>query len=391
MFHSVGLENYPWAWSYISESLETFEAKIVLLKDTGFNSVTWSELYEHMAGRQILPEKSILLTFDDGYLDNWVYVYPILKKYGMKGTIFVSPDFVDPLSDVRPNLVDVTARQNVCDELTVAGFLSWAEMLEMEKSGVMDIQSHAMTHTWYFSGPKIVDYHVPHEIAPHPWLFWNVRPDRKPYYLAEDQQEFLPWGYPILEHHKSLTAKRYFPDEDAICEITNFVAENGGREYFQRPDWRPTLKSWVENIFDDGRLPGYYETDDSRISRITDELTLSKALIERNLGKQVDYICWPGGANDETVLALAKTQGYKSWTLSSDSNVEKRNCPGIDPSNIKRIGTSNVIDVRGRNCGTGGPYFQLLRILGHQGSVFHSAAIRVYKLVALILSFVRPK
>ena len=42
-----------------------------------------------------IPEKSIVLTFDDGYADIWIYAYPLLKKYGMCGTVFINPDFVD--------------------------------------------------------------------------------------------------------------------------------------------------------------------------------------------------------------------------------------------------------------------------------------------------------
>ena len=384
MFHSVGLENHPWTWNYISEPLTMFEAKIALLKKKGFEGVFWDDLYEHMAGRRKLPDNSILLTFDDGYLDNWVNVYPILRKYGMKGTIFVSPDFVDPSDEVRPNLDDVAMGRCGRDELTVAGFLNWAEMREMERSGVIDIQSHAMTHTWYFSGPNIVSFHEPHEVIPHPWLFWNARPDRKPFYLNEDQQQLLPWGYPILEHQKSLATKRFFPDEGAVDEITSFVAANGGREFFVRPDWRLALESQVAMTALNGDLPGRYESDEARSTRITDELKQSKELLEKNLEKEVDFICWPGGANDETVQETARNLGYRSWTLSSSSQLEKRNHPGVDPTSIKRIGTSNGIVVKGKRCGTARPFFQVWRILEHQGSTFYWALIKAFKLIALL-------
>jgi peptidoglycan/xylan/chitin deacetylase (PgdA/CDA1 family) len=386
MFHSVGLENHPWEWSYISEPLETFEAKIALLRTQGFRGIFWHDLYEYMAGDRKLPENSILLTFDDGYLDNWVHVYPVLKKHGMKGTIFVSPDFVEPTGAVRPNLDDVEAGRCSRDELSVAGFLSWAEMREMEKSGVIDIQSHAMTHTWYFSGPKIVDFHRPHEITPYPWLFWNARPDRKPFYLQEDQQEYLPWGYPILEHAKSLTVRRFFPEEAAMSAITAFVAERGGREFFRRPDWQSELESGVATLLGGGVLSGRYESDEAREARITEELQRSKLLIERNLDKQVEFICWPGGANDESVQRRARAVGFKAWTLSSTSQLGKRNVPGADPTSIKRMGTSNRVEVRGRHCGIAGPRYQLWRVLEHQGSGFHRAGLRAWKLAALAMS-----
>jgi peptidoglycan/xylan/chitin deacetylase (PgdA/CDA1 family) len=386
MFHSVGLENHAWAWSHLSESLEVFEAKIAALKEEGFAGIFWDDLYRHMSGEAVLPGNSILLTFDDGYLDNWVYVYPILRKYGMKGTIFMSGDFVDPAVQVRPNLDDLQAGRCGRDDLTVAGFLSWAEMREMEKSGIIDIQSHAMTHTWYFSGPRIQDYHRPHDVTPYPWLFWNAKPERKPFYLGEDQQEFVPWGYPLLEHEKSLVVRRFFPEESAVEEITAYVAANGGRDFFQDRGWRDMLRNKVASRFAGGILPGHFESDEAREARITHELRQSKRLIESNLGKHVEFICWPGGGNDPHVQDIAKAAGYKSWTLSSKSQLRKRNVPGADPQTIKRMGSCNVIAFRGRQCGGAGPRFFAWKVLEHQGSALHAAAAKAYKLSAVTLS-----
>lgn len=383
MFHSVGLQDHAWAWSYISESLEQFEGKIVRLAKAGYRAVFWEELYEYMAGRRHLPGNSILLTFDDGYLDNWVYVYPILRKYGMKGTIFVSPDFVDPGTEVRPNLDDARAGRCAGSELQVPGFLNWAEMRAMEASGVMDVQSHAMTHTWYFTQSEIVGFHRPHAVTPYPWLFWNARPERKPYYLNEDQQGYLPWGYPIFANQKSLVARQFFPDETAVDRVTGFVAERGGRRFFDDAEWEAKLRQWIDEAFGKGGLPGTFESEEARMVRITEEVRSSKELIERNLGKAVQFICWPGGANDEAVHKIAREVGYKSWTLDSRSQLDKRNLPGTDPSSIKRIGTSSRIGVKGKVYGAGGARYQLWRILEHQGSLGHAGLIKTCKAAAL--------
>ena len=390
MFHSVGLERHPWTWSYISESLESFEAKIKSIKDAGYTAVFWQDVYDHMAGSKTLPDNSILLTFDDGYLDNWVYVFPILKKYRMKGTIFVSPDFVDPTSAPRPNLDDVTANRLSQDELDVAGFLSWQEMRGMEHSGIIDIQSHAMTHTWYFTGPSIVSYHSPSDTTPHPWLFWNLRPDRKPYYLTEDQQGFAPWGTPVLQHEKSLIARRFFPDEKAVEAIAGFVEENGATSFFDDTAWRSRIDAYVANVFGSNELPGTYESDEAQQQRINDEITHSKQHIERELNKKVDFICWPGGANSEVTRELALQAGYKSWTLSSRDKANTRNRPGSDPSEIKRMGTSNQLNIRGRDCGTGGQLYHSLRLSSHQQSTTHRLALKGYKMIAFARSFVAP-
>ena len=65
MFHSIGLQNYPWLWSHLSEPLDLFEEKVKVLVKNGFRTVFWNELYDHMAGRKILKGRNIVLTFDD--------------------------------------------------------------------------------------------------------------------------------------------------------------------------------------------------------------------------------------------------------------------------------------------------------------------------------------
>jgi hypothetical protein len=259
-------------------------------------------------------------------------------------------------------------------------------MREMEANGLVDIQSHAMTHTWYFTSPKIVDIHRPREIAPYPWLFWNERPERKPYYLTEDQQTFLPWGYPVFEHDKALVAKRYFPDVEAVREVTDFVERNGGPSFFEQTNWRSGLLDHIKKRFDGGLIPGVFEAEDERFERIKAELECSKRLIEQNLDKEVDYICWPGGANDELVQKTALHVGYRSWTLDSRSKLKKRNRPGQDPVSIKRMGTTNQVTLKGRNCGKGGAKYQLLRVIAHQRSALYKFAVKAYKILAFLRS-----
>ena len=156
MFHSVGLSGSDWVFSHISEPLKNFEAKLDALARKGCHTIHWSDLFSHMSGTAKLPHRTIMLTFDDGYLDNWVYVFPLIKRYGIKVTIFVSPEFVDPNENPRPTLEDVWSGRIKQSELQTRGFLCWEEMRAMSKSGLVDIQSHAFTHTWYFAGPKVM-------------------------------------------------------------------------------------------------------------------------------------------------------------------------------------------------------------------------------------------
>ena len=387
MFHSVGMENHPWIWSHLSESINSFDEKIKTLRKWGFKGVHWADVYEHMAGKKPLSGRSVMLTFDDGYLDNWVFAYPILKKYGMKGTIFVTTDFVDPGSEKRFNLDDVWNNRARMEDLQPAGFLNWTEIREMQDSGLIDIQSHGKTHTWYFSGPKVIDFHLPPEISPYPWLFWNERPERKPHYLTEDQQEFLPWGYPILENGKSLDVRRFFPDSEALKSFLNFIDGNRSKGFFGDSSARNQSYNYLQLTYGDHTLPGRFETDEECRIRKTEELVESKKFLEYNLNKKIDYICWPGGGYDKEVILLAEKAGYKAWTLNSKNNLKKLNKPGDDPCTLKRIGTSNHINIKGRGHASGGSLFQMLKILSYQDSIFYSFLLKIYKVAAIVLRF----
>lgn len=70
-------------------SLEIFEEQMKYLHENDYNIITLKELQEYIYNDKIIPDNSILITFDDGYKSNFTYVYPVLKGYNFKGTIFL--------------------------------------------------------------------------------------------------------------------------------------------------------------------------------------------------------------------------------------------------------------------------------------------------------------
>jgi len=382
MFHSVGLEGLDWEYQYISEPVWAFEDKVASLSRAGFNFITWGQLYAYLRGDVVIDLPAIVLTFDDGYLDNWVHVYPILKKYGAKGTIFVSPDFVDPSDACRPNLEDVEQGRCQHSDLQVAGFLNWEEMRHMERSGVMDIQSHATTHTWFFSGPEIVDFWKPGQKT-HCWMAWNARPERKPHYLTENQWDFVECGTPVYAHDKALCVRRFFPADDIVDGMIAFVRDKGGVDFFNSADAIDQLQSKHCELLEMWKQQCRYETDSERRERTHMELKKSKQDIEHQLGKRVDFICWPGGAYDNLTLEIAREVGFKSWTLGSKDQTSVRNLPGGDARQIKRIGSAPRQLWRGRDLGwTNGQEF-LYGTRFHQGSGLYKWALRGLKVLRI--------
>ncbi|MFI3250434.1 MAG: polysaccharide deacetylase family protein [Eubacteriales bacterium] len=132
MYHNLLLETNG------SDALtvEKFEYQMKTLSEQGFVTVTLDDMVNYVKYGGDLPEKSILITFDDGYASNYEYAYPILKKYNMKATFFV---------------IGVSVGKDTYKDLDVPIFphFSYEESQEMIDSGLISIQSHTYDmHQW---------------------------------------------------------------------------------------------------------------------------------------------------------------------------------------------------------------------------------------------------
>lgn len=90
MYHSV-TEGGP---AFFSIRPIDFDWQLNFLQRNGFNVVSMSEILDEILGIKKLPERSVAITFDDGYLDNLTSALPILDKYGFPATIYVTSDYV---------------------------------------------------------------------------------------------------------------------------------------------------------------------------------------------------------------------------------------------------------------------------------------------------------
>lgn len=390
MFHSVGLEDSNWSKRHLSEPVSLFQKKIKLLKKKGYEFFCWNQLYDYMQNSTKRSSPAIMLTFDDGYLDNWVYVFPILKNLKAKATIFVNPEFINPSNSPRPNLDDVWSGKLNKNQLSPVGFLNWAELKIMQKSGIIDIQSHALTHTWYFRDSKIVDFHNPRDN--YPWLIWNSFVDRKYCYMNEDQRRMIPYGYPIFDFGKALVVKKYFPDEKFVQRIIDYVKKQG-ESLFDNPHWKDELFILCKKDRDKNIWVDSWESQENYEKRVYEELKDSKKILETELNKAVDFICWPGGGYNREVLAIASIVGYRSWTLASSEKSDHRNCPGSSPGEIKRISSMRDYKIsrsrKQKDYGFAGQWYFLSAIERHKGSGLYKWFGRFLLMIAIFKSHFR--
>lgn len=106
-----------------------FEQDLKYLSAKGYNTVFLSELIEHFENGAPLPENPVIITFDDGYLNNYTYAYPILKKYKAKAVI-------SPIGLSADDAENEEYRSPLWSQCT------WEQLKEMSDSGLVEIQNH---------------------------------------------------------------------------------------------------------------------------------------------------------------------------------------------------------------------------------------------------------
>lgn len=330
-YHSIANE-HDHLVGFLSLPLAIFERQLRYLQRKGFNAVTLYDVHRFLAAGAPLPPRPIVLTFDDGYLDNWVHAFPLLKKYGMKATVFVATDFVDPSQECRPTLEDVWNGRIQERDLTWWGHASWPELQAMQASGIVDIQAHTQTHAWYFSSERIVDFH--HPADSYFWLDWNQRPGTKYSWLTRDFRASVPWGAPVYEFASTLLRPRYFEDQELERSTVAHVADAGGPAFFARPRWREELDGVVLDYRARAGEKGHYETDADYVLRVRDEMAGSRRILADRLNKPVDFLCWPCGDYTPRLQRIAVEEcGYLATV-----NVNKTsNRQGADPTELNRI------------------------------------------------------
>lgn len=119
MYHSIDYEKN----NNLRMPKEKFSEQMKYIKDNGYTTLTVSQLHDFIEKDSPIPKKSVVITLDDGYADNYTNAYPILKKYGINATIFVITDSID--------------KDN--------SYLNSKQIKELQNNGI-DIQSHTTNH-----------------------------------------------------------------------------------------------------------------------------------------------------------------------------------------------------------------------------------------------------
>lgn len=127
MYHSV-IDNLKYCGKYVISPAE-LEKDFKFLQENGYTAIGQEELENYVKNGASLPEKPVLLTFDDGYYNNYLYAYPLAQKYNMK--IIISP--IGYWSDQYSGEEKLSQYYSHC---------TWAQIEEMAQSGVVEFGNH---------------------------------------------------------------------------------------------------------------------------------------------------------------------------------------------------------------------------------------------------------
>lgn len=108
----------------LSVAPDLFAAHLDRIQAEGYTAISFYDLVAHLTQGAPLPDRPIILTFDDGYRDNYDNAFPLLRQHQMKATFFIVSDFID---EARPE------------------YISWDMAREMLAAG-MSIESHSRNH-----------------------------------------------------------------------------------------------------------------------------------------------------------------------------------------------------------------------------------------------------
>lgn len=232
-----------------------FSRQLAHLKNNGYQTAIIADLDSDTSEAADLSKKNVLLTFDDGYRDLYTIVYPLLMKYGFRAVAFISPYWIDE-----------------------PGYITWKQAEEMERSGVIDFQSHSYSHANIPVSGKVVDLYDP-QIA-------DVFKKEVPILTADEGLPVKrpPYGTPVYEFASGLSDRRRFISNGNLEEwLQNVYREEGTRLSAAGTGMKKEVLK-RSRMFQAGNGPGgVLESEAQQLERLRREVRRSKAAIEEKL------------------------------------------------------------------------------------------------------------
>lgn len=306
-----------------------FEEQLKFLSVNSYQTLTADEFYECLTGSKPIPERAILLTFDDGWKSLWTVAYPLLRKYRLHAVCFIIPGLICDGDKGDPAHFD--ASEPLCN---------WHEIKEMHEDGVVDFQPHSLYHNLIFTSDTIEDFIYP-SFDSYANNF-NV-----PLFRTKGEENVhrdAELGTPVYKHAPRFSGqKRYFDDEDLRNQCIEYVRLNGGDNFFRNYNWRKKLMNLIQDYRKKHGNSGYFESEEEMKANLYNDLLESKLMIETRLpGKTVSHFCYPWWEGSDLAVDMSRKAGYLTnfWGILTE---RRTNRCGDDPYRVARLLSDDYI------------------------------------------------
>ena len=135
MYHKIGDAPKGSELKKLWVTTAEFRAQMEYLKSHGYTTITFSEMRDIESGKLKAPAKPVVVTFDDGYANNYENAYPVLKELGLKGCIFLVYETIDSHNSWHDPKTEPWL-----------SMMTWTQAREMQDSGAVELGSHTMRH-----------------------------------------------------------------------------------------------------------------------------------------------------------------------------------------------------------------------------------------------------
>ena len=130
---------------------EVFEKQMEHLSKSGYKTLTLDELLSYINGDLIPKQKAVAVTFDDGWLDNYIYAFPVIEKYRIHASIFIITGRTEKASENPTQIPSYIPTHKESKLMIEKGeeqrvLLNWELIKKMSATGLVAFYSHTKSH-----------------------------------------------------------------------------------------------------------------------------------------------------------------------------------------------------------------------------------------------------
>lgn len=276
-YHSISPDAawLPWA-DEISIHPDTLRIHLAAIRASGRTIVSTRDLLEARLDGRALPRRPVVLHFDDGYLDNWIYAAPLLREADAPATFYASLDFIAPGN--RPRTLAADNR----------GYMNWAELAALDADPLFDVDPHGIDHGRVAVSARAVGTLTRSNWRSLAWMQWAAMPGSKHDWYLWEEPPAVPLGARVPESEGALAAR-----------------------------------AWLGE-----RL----ETHAEYRARVAVHLSRCAAEFTARLGRSAASFCWPENRVSPVGREVAAATGFRATTGG-----QGRNTAAEDPTILSRI------------------------------------------------------